>query len=260
MKVSIAQVRESLANDRRVEFDEALKVLIASNVNMRHMFATALAGEPTQQVAAGNIIDGVKSSISGKTGAEVIAYANEVRREREERAKEQAFAEIKELQAKKVAADKAKTELANFVVLRSRFYKQQQRYGGDKPIIELSVRNDTSHPVSRAYFQGILASPNRAVPWLKETFNYKISGGLEPGEEATWSLAPNQFGDWGRVNAPADAVLTVTVIRIDGADEKALFSSDDFRERDAERLDLLLKQYGEPPQSPTTSQSASTNR
>lgn len=252
MKHSVAQVRESLPLIQREDFDAALKTLIASHLDMKQMFTNAMAGDTTLQGTTANLADKLKGEISGKTGPQIIAYAGDIRRERDARAKAQAFEEIKELKAKKVMSDKAKEELANFVVLRSRFYKQAQRYGNDKPIIELSVKNNTARPISRAYFEGTIASPNRAVPWLRETFNYKISGGLEPGEEAEWTLAPNQFSDWGKVEAPADAILTVTVTGLDGADEKTLFSSNDFSKRDAERLALLLKQYGQRPETIVT--------
>ncbi|WP_084330478.1 DUF6694 family lipoprotein [Castellaniella defragrans] len=244
MKTSVAKVRDALPSDQRTAFDDAIKTLVANSIDVKHIFASALAGETAQDLAIDDFQQRMKSEISGKTGPEVIAYADEVRLKREAQAKTQALEEIDELQAKRRTAEEAKKDLANFIVLRSRFYKEPKRYSSDQPIIEMTVRNDTSHPISRAYFRGILASPDRAVPWLQETFNYKISGGLEPGEEATWSLAPNQFGEWGKVKSPADAVLTVTVTRLDGADEKALFSTDSFSERDEERLDQLLKRYG----------------
>ena len=246
MKETVAKVREALPNDQRAVFDDALKTLIANSIDMRHLFASALAGERTQRLAAGSLEHKLKSEIDGKTGAEIIAYAETIRRTREGQEKKQALQEIAELQVKKQKAQQAAEELAKFAVLRSRFYKQPRDYGRDQPIIEITVRNDTAYPISRAYFKGILASPNRAVPWLRENFNYQIPGGLEPGEEATWALAPNMFSDWGKVNAPADAVLTVTVTRLDGADEKALFSTDSFSERDAERLEKLLNRYGAP--------------
>jgi hypothetical protein len=74
---------------------------------------------------------------------------------------------------------------------------------------------------------------------LNEKFNYQIQGGLEPGESAEWSLAPSMFSDWGKVDAPEDAVLTVVVSRIDGADGKPLFDSTAFSDEDAERLERM---------------------
>jgi hypothetical protein len=106
------------------------------------------------------------------------------------------------------------------------------------------VRNGTDKAVARAYFEGTIASPDRSVPWHKDTFNYSISGGLEPGEQATWNLAPNMFSDWGKIDAPSDAVFTVTVERLDGADGEPIYSTTEFGEYERERLEQLKKEYG----------------
>jgi len=111
----------------------------------------------------------------------------------------------------------------------------------------LSVENGTNKAIARAYFKGVIASPGREVPWFTDTFNYQISGGLEPGEKAEWNLAPNMFSDWGKVNAPSDAVFTVTVIRVDDAQGNPVFGDAEFSERDAKRLAELQAKY---PNSP----------
>ncbi|MBS3895412.1 hypothetical protein [Silanimonas sp.] len=129
-------------------------------------------------------------------------------------------------------------------MLRSRFYMDEREFMGKRPIIELSVKNGTSSPVSRAYFEGTIASPDRSVPWHQDTFNYSIPVGLEPGEDATLNLAPNMFSDWGKVNAPADAIFTVTVEKLDGPDGETLYSVHDFGEREIGRLAELKSQYG----------------
>lgn len=227
---SIKAVRDSLSAAEREKFDEALKVVAMSEVN----FKTLLSGDaPTN----------MKRSLDGKTAGEVIAAAEALQREREERERKEALAEIAELEKQKDDAEKAKVELAKFVVTRARFYKEKQTYGRPEPVIELSMRNETKIPVSRAYFTGTLGSKGRAVPWLKEDFNYSISGGMEPGEWKQVRLAPNMFGDWGRVDAPEDAVLTVIVKRLDGADGKAAFDAD-FDEADEKRLAALQKTFG----------------
>lgn len=238
MKASIETVRESLPQEQREKFDDALKILAFSQIDLKGLFAEGASG-------AGSTKGKMKDALNGKTGKEVIAEAERVKQERKEKEKTQALSEINELQEKQEKATIAKEELKKFEVIRSRFYKQEQRYGRAKPIIELTVLNGTPHPISRAYFKGTLASPNRSVPWLVETFNYKISGGLEPGEEVEWSLAPNQFGDWGSVDAPADAILTVEVEQLDGSDGEPLFSSRSFSERDAKRLNELKAKYNQ---------------
>ena len=99
----------------------------------------------------------------------------------------------------------------------------------------MRVRNGTEHAISRAYFSGTLATPGRAVPWLREDFNYQVPGGVEPGETADWSLAPNMFSEWGSVEQRDDMVLTVEVMKLDGPDGETLYDSN-FSEEDDKRL------------------------
>jgi len=187
--------------------------------------------------------DKMKASVHGKTGNQIIAEAVRIKLERERKQQEQAIQEIKELEKKKTEFVGAREKLKNFKITRSRFYKRKDELTGMQLIIELSVENGTGKPISRAYFKGTLSSPKRSVPWHVDTFNYSISGGLEPGEKAKWSLAPNKFSDWGKVDAPKDAVFTVTVERLDGPEGKVLFAADQFSKRDEERLSELKEKY-----------------
>lgn len=194
MKASVQKVRESLPESKRGDFDEAMKVLAFSKIDMKDLFTQGATG-------VGNLEGKVKESLSGKTGEQVIAEAARIQAERKERERQQALEEIRELETKRAKSESARDELKKFQVIRSRFYLRKQEFMGKQPIIELTVKNGTEQAVSRAYFEGTIASPDRSVPWHKDTFNYSISGGLEPGEEATWNLAPNMFSDWGKVRA-----------------------------------------------------------
>ena len=195
----------------------------------------ALAGASPDTLKA-KMLEG----LDGKSGAQVIERADGILAERGAKERTQALAEIQELEAQEAAAEVARKELAKFEVSRSRFYKQAPNFGMTQPTLELSVKNGTGHPISRAYFVGTLASPGRSVPWLKEDFNYSIPGGLEPGELADWTLVPNSFGAWGTVEAPKDAILTVEVVRLDGPNAQALLDSK-FDESKVERLSALKK-------------------
>lgn len=237
IKASIEKVRQSLPQDKKDDFDEALRILAFSQIDLKDIFTQGATG-------IGNTEAKMKDVLNGKTGIELIAEAARIKKERKEKERVQALKEIQELEEKHAKAEKARKELVKFQVLRSRFYKRKQEFMGNQPIIELTVKNGTASSVSRAYFKGTLASPNRAVPWLQDTFNYKISGGLEPGEKATWKLAPNMFSEWGTVDAPKDAILTVEVERLDGPDGNALFSTREFSEDDVKRLEKLKQQYG----------------
>jgi len=236
MKQSSQKVREALPEEKRSEFDKALQVLAFSQISIKDIFSGGVA-------EVGNLEGKMKRSLHGKTAQEVISEADKLQLERKIKEKEQALEEIKELEQTQATNTIAQQELKAFEILRSRFYMQEKRYSGKQPIIELTVKNGTSSAVAQAYFEGTIASPNRSVPWFKDSFSYKISGGLEPNEEAKWSLAPNQFSDWGKVEAPADAIFTVTVKRLDGADGEPIYSANEFSEYDKKRLAELQEKY-----------------
>ncbi len=158
--------------------------------------------------------------------------------------REQALEEIRTLETKQEESESTYEQLKKFKVIHSQFILREQEFNNKQPIIVLTVKNETEQAVSRAYFEATLASPGRKDPWYKDRFNYMISGGLEPGEEATWSLEQHMLSGWAKVDAPADAALTVTVEKIDGADGKSSSAARAFTGRDRERLDELKKKYG----------------
>lgn len=235
-KESIAKVSKGLTEDQRAKFKSDMMLLAFQGVD----FGKVLQGKAKPE----DMSENMKSGLDGMTASQVSAKADQVRKEREEKERIQAVSEIADLQRKKAQSDTAKTSLMKFSVEKSRFYKQKQEYGfRDQPVIEMTVVNGTGEPVSHAYFKGTISSPGRSVPWLVDEFNYSISGGIEPGEKKEWRLAPNQFSDWGKVDAPKDALFTVEVVRLDGADGKPLFGGGEFTERDAARLASLREKY-----------------
>ena len=192
------------------------------------------------------IADDLRGKLDGMAFEEVIAEGERVQMEIDEKNKEQARIEIEELYVKMKNSNEDRSELAKFHVEKSRYYKKKSGVYliSYDPILELTVINGTNQAISRAYFKGTIKSPERTIPWLVQDFNYEISGGLEPNERANWHLAPNSFSEWGTVDAPKDAIFTVEVTRLDGADGEKLFSID-FDEDDQERLGELLNDYPE---------------
>ncbi len=232
-KESTDKVRESLAGEQKKEFDEALRTLTIGSMDMSSLLSASKSGDLNQKLRA---------PLNGMNAQEIIAQAKIVRLEREAKEKRQALEEIKELEAEKVAANNAKEKLKLFKVVRSRFYVEEDRFR-KRPFIELTVKNGTGLAVSRAYFEGTVSSPGRSVPWIKETFNYEVPGGVEPEEETSWTLAPNSYSDWGRVTVPEDAIFTVTVEKLDGADGEPILDAGSFTERKARRLAELTAQH-----------------
>lgn len=235
-KASAQKIRESLPDQDRERFDKALFVVMMNSVAGDKSLLELASADPEQMK-----VDAL-AKLDGKSAEEIFALADAIKEERAQAERVQALAEIAELEKKKEQAMLAAVGLAKFEVTRSRHYLQPQRYGSPEPLIEMSVKNNTGKPVSRAYFRGVVSSPGRSVPWIEDDFNYAIPGGLEHGEAADWSLAPNMFSDWGR-QTPGDAVLILTVTRLDGADGEALFDSGAFTPEMAVRLESLKSSY-----------------
>jgi hypothetical protein len=61
MKSSVQKVRESLPESKRSDFDEAMKVLAFSKIDMKDLFTQGATG-------VGNLEGKVKESLNGKTG------------------------------------------------------------------------------------------------------------------------------------------------------------------------------------------------
>jgi hypothetical protein len=51
------------------------------------------------------------------------------------------------------------------------------------------------------------------------------------------------FGPWATVDAPGDAVLTVTAVTLHGPDDEKLFSTEGFSEENERRLAQLTAKF-----------------
>lgn len=237
MKESVARVQASLPLEKQEQFSQGLLMIAFSELDVGDVLTAGATGN-----ADSLILDAAKA-LDGKTGQEVIDEAARLRIMREEMERAQALEELRELEERVAQAEASALELSKFKVVRSRFSKRPREFGRAEPIIELSVMNGTDATISRAYFKGTIATPGREVPWFTHGFNYPIPGGLEPNEEASWVLSPNAYSAWGSAQVPEDAVFTVTVERVDGADGGTLFSAQGLSASELARLKSLRSRY-----------------
>ncbi len=83
----------------------------------------------------------------------------------------------------KLKAEKDQKQLPTlFKVVTSKFYHETSSYCS-KPKMDVTLKNNTSKPISRAYFKEKLDLPARVIPWVEEEINFSFSGGIESGEE-----------------------------------------------------------------------------
>ena len=90
MKRSIKAVRESLPENERAKFDESLRIVALSQVDFSTLVATGSSGVNLTEAK-------VKEVLAGKTAEEIIASADRIITERQQKERAQALSEIKEL-------------------------------------------------------------------------------------------------------------------------------------------------------------------
>lgn len=238
MQASTEALRNSLPENERDAFDEDFMLVAMEKADLGALLLQLFLGDFSDDEVPEELFRQLPEELNGLSAADIREQAAELREQQRQRQLAQVLQEIEELENKLRHAEQMRASLAAVEVSRSRFFKRDDGFS-TRPIIELTVKNNTEHAISRAYFRGTYQTPGRSVPWLTDTFNYQISGGLEPGETQSWSLAPNMFGDWGRLEVRDDAVFTVETIRIDGPDGEPVYDArglDEFEERRLRRL------------------------
>lgn len=234
LESSLENVRQSLPEDRRAEFDSAYQKVALAGEDLFSLSALAAA-------SGDELPESIKQRLHGKTASDVFWAADSIRREDLKDDVESLQQRISNLETEKKRVERAEKNLRDFQVLRSRFYEQENALGMEEAIIDLTVKNETGTAISRVFFTGTLKSPDRTIPWVdSEPFNYEISGGVEPGERQRWRLKPNMFlSEWSDVDAPDEAELSVQVVELRGPEGETLWSSRDFGDEEQSELDSL---------------------
>lgn len=250
---SAETVLEAATDEQRMQWGEVVPAIAFEGMDVFSLMMTSDADPET-------VTKQLRERVDGMTIAEVIELGEKIlaeTRAEEERAalEEQRLkrksvenetrrirAELEELREEHRRYIQARDGLRDFQVTHSRFEWSEGSISRS-PIIELTVHNETGRAVSRAYFHGKVYSPGREIPWVDDSFNYQIRGGLEAGETATWRLSPNMFGPWGNVPRDRDDIaLAVQTVRIDGADGDAIFDirdGDTFTPRIERKIERL---------------------
>ena len=230
LKQSLKEVRGSLKGTELAEFEEAMDLIeeVAYD-NFEGIMPRDGQGEPD-----------FFAVVNGKTPDEVVLEAQDLRAKMVEK--------ILELDASFTAGEEATEKLKAIEVQSSVFERrfpsrnfeelgEKLDDGGEslkKPVIEISIKNGLPEPVSAAHFRCKLSSPNRSVSWGEVDFTFEIPGGIEPNEDTTITMTP----DWNHIKPTADAVLDVSVYRVDGSDGRPILDTKGHF-RDAESEDDL---------------------
>lgn len=226
LRESSQALQDSISAEERERYVQALQIIAGEVRALGGDLSFDSAGRPSGEVDSESLL-----LLDGKSADEVIALGEEALASRRERH----MREVEELNEKKRKSAIAAAELAKFEATADYWLPFFS-----PPILEITVRNGTAVPVSRAHFEVTLASPGRSIPWFRKNISYPVRGGLEPGEEGRWSLTGYMPLDWDGQKVPKDSELTLVVTGIDGPDGEPAFGPA-FSALDAARLEQLTK-------------------
>jgi hypothetical protein len=192
---SSAAIKAKLSNDDLRRLEVALKYLESDG-------APRIALQPVMVVRTGYtsadaFLSRLGPSIQGRSGAAVIQ--NLVMK---------LDAEISAIDARMQNIDKALAA----VEVTAASYRWRRSGALEQPVIEFSLYNAGKVPISRVYLTGVLTTPNRTIPWVKQSFVRSFKGGLEPRERQRVTLEP-RYGEWNdrQLKDLYNAELKVTV-------------------------------------------------
>lgn len=226
-KKSFEKIKEKLTEEEKEQLDDA-------------MLAIAFNGSEFDDLSSmdpDDFLEDLMKKLDGKSAKEIIEEGQRIICEKE-------MKEMNELEGKKKEVEVSAKQLKKIEISDSKFYKRQEMFGV-QPIINFKAKNGLDVAISKIYCKGTISSPERSVPWFSDEFNYSIPGGLEPGETASWSLAPNMFSDWAYAKNPKGSVFSIEVMQVDGADGEILYTMLEFDEEDEKRLEELQAKYTE---------------
>lgn len=212
-------------------------------------FAQALTTSMTKAIEVGvtakweenrarAVVQNARELVDGRTAKEILAIADSERKQaiaaaltiyRDQLAK--AKSALNDLQIEAEANLRTQTEqktlLDNIEITKPRFSYETSGYM-EKPTIAFAIANKGRVPIKRIFIRGKVQTLGRAIPWVEDDFNYSFPGGLEPGEKKELSLAPNMFGEWGKVpkEAAKGAVLSLNLIAVEDASGKRIGDDD----------------------------------
>lgn len=253
LTASTTKMKESLSDEKRREFEEALQILAFANIQslgdlmkvgqdpeaLKQEVRRRLAGKSVDQIIEeARTVKAEREARAEKERAEAEVKAAEEKAAREARERERKLQQVSELVFQLQAASASREVLKKFEIGASRLTTVDIGFV-ERRQIHLEVTNRTDKTVSRAFFNAEVLTPGRDLPWVSTDFNYEIPGGLQAGESAVWVLSPNMFGDFARVPTDReDCVLVVACQKLEGANREA-FANDDFDQDKAEQLRKL---------------------
>jgi hypothetical protein len=209
---SSAAVRAKLSNDDLRRLEIALKYLLLEGTlrNDGQWLNTVVARESFANPRA--ILAGLGPRINGRSAAAIVKDLSI-----------KLDVEISEIESRMQNVEGVLTAVE---VASATYYWRRSGYF-NKPVIEFSVYNGGKVPISRVYISGVLTTPNRSIPWVKQSFTINFKGGLEPRERKRMTF-DSLTGEWSDKNLSdlTNAELKLAVTNFEDASGEKVIAVD----------------------------------
>ncbi|MCK7458896.1 DUF6694 family lipoprotein [Idiomarina aminovorans] len=262
LRSSSQQVRQTVPESRKTEFDEALKLLVNQVLEQKN---TSLENAELQRIA-----EQMHTELSGKTADEVFAEATRVRElqellrlERKNLARQAQIDINNELKQIEIMAhelyeftpsydftrrnQERNDEIENFGVM---FYDYIFYNAGDSvPVFDVTFKNSTERAIYSVQLLVTVFSSASVFPFFEQVFVYPMPNGLEPGgvERVTWAITPSSsiFRNPLDVSSDKGFEFIVESIAVSvGPEGETLLEYSQVEDLDTDRLLALKRKYG----------------
>jgi hypothetical protein len=231
---SLRRVRDSVAEDRQPEFDQAVLTLTSQGIDLDRIAASAPG---TDTMAAE-----MRAPLGGRTADEILQEAARLRAATAAAARKLIEAEIGELVAKQEAAFAARRQLAQIEILQTNLVPGRERGRLPGQPILIRVRNGTAHRIGRLHLDVVGERPESSMRSPRQAVIVPFADGLNPGDVKSVTVRI-EGSDGAETNAAsAAAALNITAMRIDGMNGEVLLDAGNYTEDDAARLIALQMQ------------------
>lgn len=203
LQASLERINASLPREKQIRFQNAVNTF---------------AGQRSVDIQT------LLRVLDGKTVEDVIKEGDHLQSVLDDFDRKQAINEIERLEIAIRESEYLKDQFTKFHILESEHIVDDAPIHFGKTAFDVKVMNGLDQALSRVYFRYALISPGRSIPWTEGEVEYRINGELEPGQIANWRLKPFKFSDQRKIDIPEDTELSLKVERLDGINNKKIFS------------------------------------
>lgn len=233
LKDSLSDIRQSLSSEKSKEFDEALRIVMFQDFNIKNI----MMGNLNENFA----LSSAKKYIDGKTADEIILESKNVKEKRLQEKRNKLLEEISELEDKEI---KSKDFENKIIISNEKIYEEKERFS-NKRVIEFNLTNNTEYTISRVEIIAKFLSDDREVPWSEITISDYVPGGILSNESKNIKIDFSFYSYKGMKldEIPDEAYLKVVIKEIYDEENIKVYPIKGFNEYDKQRLKNLIQEY-----------------